>query len=231
MGTFFTTFPICMSGTILCVTSVDRHINVVCKRYTTISTNKSLTIIIILVTLISFVWAIFDAQLKGKLEIKAVAQFYIILSAYTETVIATGVVFNIAMLKNVKQKTQNSTLQQSLDSSLTKTIAIIVAVMLAAYLPIIVMLNITSFAILCPTDINFFKKVANDFRWSLVPCQINAILNSVIYLARNGRIRRYYYKIFTDKNERKKVTNGVSPMSTLNKTPRTSNIVDSDLTE
>lgn len=119
LATFFTTFPICMSGTILCVASVDRYTNVVYKRSTTIAANKSLIAIIILATLISFIWAIVDIQLKGKLEIKAVAQFYVILSAYTEAVIAIGVVFNI----NVKQKTQNSSLQQSLDSSLTKTIA------------------------------------------------------------------------------------------------------------
>ena len=62
--------------------------------------------------------------------------------------------------------------------------------MLAAYLPIIVMLNIISFVILYPTDLNFFKKVANDFRWSLVPCQVKEILNPAIYLARKGRIRR-----------------------------------------
>ena len=168
---------------------------------------------------------IVNAQLKGKLEIKAVAQFYIIL------VIAIGVVFNIAILRNVKQKTQNSSLQQSLESSLTKTIAIIVAVVLAAYLLIIVMLDIILFAILCPTDLKFFKKIAKDFRWSLVSCQANAVLNSAIYLVRNGRIGRYYYKLLANRNKGEKTASGVSPTSSIKQYTKEKQHVDSDLTE
>ena len=33
--------------------------------------------------------------------------------------------------------------------------------------------------------------------WTVIPSQINAALTSVIYLARNSRMRHYYHKLLT----------------------------------
>ena len=57
-----TSFPIIMSGTLLCVISVDRYINVVSNQYyKRIVTKKSLPVAIIFTILISLTWAIFEA--------------------------------------------------------------------------------------------------------------------------------------------------------------------------
>ena len=197
LGTFFRIFPICMSGTTLCVTSIDRYINVVHNEYhKRIVTNTSLTITIILMALISTMWATFDALLKKEKQLTKVAHFYIALSVYAGILLAVGVVLNVALLKNVKQKTQNLAFQQSLDSSLTKTIAIIVFVMVAAYLPLLMALSFAGYALNNSTDKKLFRKKGVDLLWTALPSQISAILNSVIYLARSSRMRRYYYKLF-----------------------------------
>ena len=59
---FSTSFPIIMSGTLLCVISVDRYINVVSNQYYKRTvTKKSLPVAIIFTILISLTWAIFEA--------------------------------------------------------------------------------------------------------------------------------------------------------------------------
>ena len=51
-----------MSGTLLCVISVDRYINVVSNQYyKRIVTKKSIPVAIIFTILISLTWAIFEA--------------------------------------------------------------------------------------------------------------------------------------------------------------------------
>ena len=50
-------------------------------------------------------------------------------------------------------------------------------------------------------DKQFILQKANDFLWALIPIQINAVLNSIIYFTRNSRMRNYHYKLFTSANE------------------------------
>ena len=56
VGTICVAYPICLSGTLLCVISVDRYVRVVHKRYfQRIVTNKSLSVTITLAIFISFI--------------------------------------------------------------------------------------------------------------------------------------------------------------------------------
>ena len=58
-------------------------------------------------------------------------------------------------------------------------------------------------------DKQFILQKANDFLWALIPIQINAVLNSIIYFTRNSRIRNCYYKLFTGANEERHLTSAV----------------------
>ena len=206
LGGFSTTFLIFLSGTISCVISIDRYITVVHNKYhKKFVTRKLLIIIIISVTLISFLWATLDAMFKGRLEIVELAKLYIALSAYTGAALAIGTILNLTLLKYVKIKMKNSSIKVAHDSSLTKTIAIILAIVVVTYLPIIISLNIAAYSFINPKDTKFIKKIGNDFLWVLLSCQLNAILNSVVYLVRNNRIRRYYYKLFHCRREVRKM--------------------------
>ena len=210
LGAFSMVFSMCMSGNILCVISVDRYITIVHRKYYKKTSKKTLAISIIFVVLISFIWASFEAHFKAKLDIKKTAKLYFALSAYAGIVMVLVVGFNVALLKDVKQKRKNSSIranvnsskQQAINSTLSKTIAIIVAVMIAAYLPIMIILTVAAFILFNSADPHFLRKNSNDFMWALMPCQINAILNSVIFFTKNSRMRCYYKKLFTYKNEK-----------------------------
>ena len=202
VGKFCAIYPTCLSGTLLCVISVDRYIRVVHnKYYKRIVTNKSLSVTITMATLISFVWACVEALDLVKFENR-----YTAMSAYTGVVLAIGVFFNVALLKYVKQKTKNSSVQQTLDSSLTKTVTLILASMVSAYLPLMITLAIISCRLIYSTGRPFMRASYRALLLTLMLPQVNAILNSVIYFARNSCIKRYYYKLFNQGNERRHLT-------------------------
>ena len=192
IGSFFLILPICLSGTILSMISIDRYIIVVHnKYYRRLVTNKLLSVTIALAILVSVIWAT-----GVVLDTLRTERFFTAMLVYTGAVLAIGVVFNVALLKNVKQKTKNSSIHQALDSSLTKTVSLILATLVAAYMPLMIVLTITSCGL-----IDYIP-----FIFTLIPTQVNAVLNSVIYFARNSRIRRYYYKLFNAINKRKYLT-------------------------
>ena len=210
LGAFSMAFSMCMSGNILCLISIDRYITIVHRKYYKRTTKKSLVISITLVILISFMWATFEAHFKAKLDIKKTAKLYFFLSGFAGAVMALVVGFNVALLRNVKQRRKNSSVranlnsskQQAIDSILSKTIAIIVAVMIISYLPIMMILTVAAFVLINSTDPHFLSKHSNDFMWALIPCQINAVLNSVIYFTKNSRMKLYYKNLLTCRNEK-----------------------------
>ena len=156
-GSFFLALPICLPGTILSVISIDRYIIVVHnKYYRRIVTNKSLSVTIALAILVLVMWATVIVLVETEI-------LYIAMSAYIGAVIAIGVVFNVALLKNVKQKAKNSSIQQALDSSLTKTVSLILATLVAAYMPLMI-------AITLSISIDFY------FPFTLIPSQVNAVI-------------------------------------------------------
>ena len=70
-SSFATTFPICISGIILSVISIDRYINIFHNRFYTRIVNKTFMITaIVCMIIISFVGTKFDAEFRAKLEIK-----------------------------------------------------------------------------------------------------------------------------------------------------------------
>ena len=146
-------FPICISFNLLCIIAIERYVYVVYNGfYTKIITNKLLAIVIVCLILISFIWATTDARLRAKLDIVKLAKTYIALSAYSGTVLAIAIVFNVALLRHVKRKTQKSLAQHTLDLSLTKTIGLIIGIMVAACLPAIIAVNIAAYAYISFAD-------------------------------------------------------------------------------
>ena len=186
-GPYFLVLPICLSGTILSVISIDRYIFVVHnKHYKRIVTNKSLSVTIALAILISVISATITRVVK-------IERFYIAIAAYIGAVIAIGVVFNVTLLKNVKQKAKNLSIQQALDSGLTKTVSLILATLVAANMPLMIAITLS-------------RSIVFYFPFTLLPSQVNAVLNSVIYFTRSSRIKRYYYKLFNARIKRKDLT-------------------------
>ena len=207
VGSFSIIYPLCMSGAILSAIGVDRYIRVVhnkyCKR---IITNKSLTVTITLTILISIVWA--TVQVSESMDFE---HFFIAMSTYTGAVLAVGVVFNVALLKHVKQKTKKSSVPQAVNTSLTKTVTLILASLVVAYLPLMITLIIISFALIhhCTNKV-FIRKVYDALVLTLIPPQVNAVLNSVIYFSRNSRLKRYFYKLLISGNESAPLTKPIS---------------------
>ena len=200
-------FPICMSGTLLCVISIDRYINVVSNQYyQKIVTKKSLPVAIIFTILISLTWATFEAILKRGADITRIANGYLALSVYAAISILINVAFNIALLVNVLKQRKDLSTQKRVDSRLTKTIALIVAVFVTAYLPAVITLNYVAYTFNHSTDRDFIQKVVNDFFWTLIPTQVNAVLNSAIFLSRNKPIKSFYYELFNCRSKERSET-------------------------
>ena len=180
-------FPIAMSGNILCVIPIDRYIQIACgRRHERIVTNRLLAITITLMIVISFTWA------------ASVALFYVnlvflVLIVCEGILFLLGVWFNFAILMNVKLRTINPFTQHTrLNKKLTKTISLIVAMMFIAYVPLLVHIYISPYVLQNWTNLHSIIKVVVNLRWTIIPSQLNAVLNSVIYVIRNSRMKRYY---------------------------------------
>ena len=80
------------------------------------------------------------------------------------------------------------------------------SVKVAAYLPLMIALNIAAYAFYNATDKHFILKAIRGLFLTLLPIQINAVLNSIIFFTRNSRIRRYYYKFFSCRKSKSTVS-------------------------
>ena len=109
LSKFSMMFPIIMSGTLLCVISVDRYIYVVHNNYyNKIVTKRSLTITIVWVIVTSVTWASFEVVFRVRLVIDKIAKLYFTMSAYSGAIVAVAVVLYAALLRKVKQTIKNS---------------------------------------------------------------------------------------------------------------------------
>ena len=190
---------IAMSGNILCVIPIDRYLHVAhSRRHERIVTNKILASTITLIILISFTCAV-------STNLFYESYFFFVLVACEGIIFMLGVWLNVGILKNVRVRTENSIagIQRStVNANLTKTISLIVAMMLIAYVPLIVHLSIIQYAIRNWTNFHSTMKVVKSVRWTMIPSQLNAVFNSVIYVIRSSRMKRYFYNVLNcKKNE------------------------------
>ena len=230
---FFTTFAPCMSGTLLCMISVDRYIYVAHKNYyKKIVTKWSLTITVVGVILTSTTLAILNVlPITRRDEIKIAKRFFA-MSAYTGTLLSIAVISYAALLRKVKQKTKNSSIPRGTDLRLTKTIAIIIAIEVVTYFPLMILLSVFANSLLNSTDQRYIHKINTDLLWANLPCQINAIINSLIYLAKNGPMKRYYSKLFNCGKDKRTLREVAHPKAlcdsktkqNLNSTPAAKNL-------
>ena len=186
-----------MSGATLCVISIDRYFYVTQARYYNEKTltSKTLTLTIVLLVAVSFTFGVLHAIYISKRDLPQLVRFYIALSIYEGIFLTLSVLFNIALLRNVKLRTSASCLRQAaLNATIfTKTVALIVAAMVVTYIPLIITLNITAYIIL--TDKSKVVKISIELQWSLIPSYFNAILNSVIYMSKNSSIKDFYSRL------------------------------------
>ena len=165
---------------------------------------------IIFTILISLTCGTFEALFKSRADFKRLANSYIVFSSYTAASLVVGVGFSVALLRNVKRRRKNFFRHHRVDSRLTKTIMIITLLMVAAYLPLMITLNIAVYEFISSKDKNAIGKRSFNLLLTSIPCQVNAVLNSVIYLSRRKRLKEYYYKLFKSKTVRKSSKAGVS---------------------
>ena len=94
-----------MSGSLLCMISIDRYINVVCNTYyKKIAKKKSLPLTIISVIVISFIWATFEpVLLPAGVDKRKVAKGYIVLAIFGIAELLISITLNLALLTNVKR--------------------------------------------------------------------------------------------------------------------------------
>ena len=221
LSAFSTSFPIIVSGTLLCAISIDRYINIVFNQYyKRIVTKKSLpvSIIFIILFIISLTQVLFETLNQNEADIKTLAKGYIVATGYFSVSIVVGVAFYIALLRYVQRETKTFSRCQPVYSNLTKTIIMIILLMIVAYLPLIITLGIIAYEFINSTDKSFIQEKEN-VRLTMIPCQVNAVLNSVIYLTRSSRMKRYYYKLFNCKTVGKRFKRAVSPVSNITQNP------------
>ena len=211
LNQFLIIFTTLMSGSILCVISIDRYINVVSNTYyKRIVTKRLLPVTISLVIVTSSIWATITAPFLNGVDRREVGKRYIALATYCEALMVINIAINITLLTNVKKQRKNSTVRRSISIRLTKTIAIILATFVAAYLPVLVIVNIIAYEAMNSTDIEFLQNMVIILYWVLIPTQLNAVLNSVIYLARNSDIKKYYHNLFNCGKANKRLQNTVT---------------------
>ena len=86
--------------------------------------------------------------------------------------------------------------------------------MIAACLPLLITVNIATYGFIISTDKSFTQEKANVLLIA-IPCQVTAVLNSVIYLSRSSRMKRYYFKLFNCKTAGKCFKRAVSPVPNI----------------
>ena len=104
-------------------------------------------------------------------------------------------------------KRRNSSIKRKPDHRLTKTMIIIVGIMVITFLPLIITLNVTGYALLYSADCNITQNLSEALTWSMVPFKLNAVLNSVVYITRNVRIKRFYKRLFMCQTKENQLTN------------------------
>ena len=198
LSEFLIVFPISMSGNILCVIPIDRYIHVARSRqHERIVTNKILEITITIMVIISCVWAASIAFFNLNF-------IFFIFTACEVVVFIAGILFNIAILMSVKVQTKNSSARDTtLNANLSKTISLIVGIMLITYIQLIIHLNIIQYVFRNWTKLDYIKRIIKSLRWTMIPSQLNAILNSVIFITRSSRMKRYYNTLLNCRNNKK----------------------------
>ena len=190
---FWVVFPIYISGTTLLLISIERYMNVVNKKYyKKIISNTTLAMAIILEVLISTFWSLYFAFVHKKQNLRKLANFLISSSSNEGIFLAAALLLNIALVRNVRSKLRNTTVCQKTDSKLTTTIRIIATAVIISYLPSIICFNVAAYTYLYSKNSISYQKVTVAIIWSLVPAQVKAVMNALIYISRNREMKKHF---------------------------------------
>ena len=171
--------------------------NVVNKKYyKKIISNTTLAMAIILEVLIATFWSLYFAFVRKKQNLRKLANFLISSSSNEGIFLAVALLLNIALVRNVRSKLRNTTVSQKTDSKLTTTIRIIATAVIISYLPSIICFNVAAYTYLYSKNSISYQKVTMAIIWSLVPTQVNAVMNALIYISRNREMKKHF-KILT----------------------------------
>ena len=193
---FWFVFPIYISGTTLFLISIKRYMNVAKKKYyKKIISNTTLTIAIILENLIATFWSLYFAFVCKKQNLRKLANFLISSSSNEGIFLAIALLLNIALVRNVRSKLRNTTVMQKTDSKLTTTIRIIATAVIISYLLSILCFNVAAYTYLYSKNPISYQKITVTIIWSLVPAQVNAVTNALIYISRNQGMKKHFKSV------------------------------------
>ena len=190
---FWFVFPIYISGTTLLLISIERYMNVVKKKhYKKIIYNTTLMVAITLEVSIATFWSLYFAFICKKQNLRKLANFLISSSSNEGIFLAIALSLNVALLRNVRSKLRNKTVSQKTDSKLTTTIRIIAVAVIISYLPSIICFNIAAYTYLYSKNPTSYQKVTVSVICSLVPVQVNSVVNALIYISRNREMKNHF---------------------------------------
>ena len=87
--------------------------------------------------------------------------------------------------------------------------------MVACYTPLMITLDIAAYTFNNSPEKIHIKNTEIDLLFTVLLCQVNAILNSVIYLTRCNRMKRYYHKLFNGGAAEKNLERAVASVVNL----------------
>lgn len=217
---FWNGFPISLSGFTILLISIDRYISVVkTKHYRKIITNKTLILAIALEASVAALWSIWYTIISKERDVKRSAVFFISLSIYEGIILSIGILLNLGLMRNVQFKLRNTSIRQKTDARLTVTIRMIAITLVISYLPSIVCFNVAAYTYLFSKDLKLIHDVSIVLIWSLVPAQLNAALNAMIYLLRNRDIKKYFKSFYKHQHKNQSITESNNMNSKMLDTP------------
>lgn len=192
---FFVSFLPLLSGAVITLIATERYFLIAYKlMHRKYFSAQRLALYVVLLISMSACWGLAYCFISQDINnLKEISIVFMGLAANEGVLLILALVFNIKILQTVVKARRNFTLSRcnkKTERKLSRTISIICVTLAVCYLPSVVGLANASYY----TDKNSIDKVKEaimTFHWTFLLAYLNSGLNSLIYLVRNEKIKRY----------------------------------------
>lgn len=193
---FWLALPICLSGNIILLISIDRYLLIVKNAlYKYIVNNRNLIIAIVSAVILALTWAIWYAIQSNTTNLSLAAVYFICLSLYELIVLTAALFLNVSIVHKITEIYQRSSIKRRTDRNLTNTIVLITAALIVTYSPSIICFSIAAYIFWASKDPHTIGTISFALVWAMIPAQLNSGLNATIYISRNKTIKMYYQRL------------------------------------
>ena len=164
--------------------------------------SKSTVFIVIIMVMIALGWAAIGVYVSILGEQFAKVIFFLTYGCFCGMLLIEAIVINILLFRNLRELSKSSSIHSSTNKigykrSVNKTIIIICIVLIGAYSPIV-------FSFIFGSTLRLIKTVNQPsntrfLTWVILPTNLNAGLNSSIFMWRKKAFRCYLKSLFTRK--------------------------------